>query len=65
MTETVKLSLPIFKPGSTVLHNGRTERVSHVMLRRGQLFVYLQGHTDPLQPEQLSVEPTELIYYRK
>lgn len=65
MSDIVKLTLPIFKPGQTVMHQGRYERVSHVLLRRGQMVVFLQGVSDPVAPEHLSLEPTELVYHRR
>lgn len=62
MNDTVKIRMSIYKAGQAVQHRGRSERVSHVLLRRGQLFVYLQGHEAPIDPTELTIEPTELVY---
>lgn len=62
MNDTVKIRLPLFKAGQAVQHQGRSARVSHVLLRRGELFVYLEGRDVPVDPVELTVEPTELVY---
>lgn len=46
-------------------HHGYSARVSHVLLRRGELFVYLQGQDSPVTPSELSVEPTVFVYRRR
>lgn len=52
-----------FRPGMTVHLSGRTETVSHVLLRRGTLLVHLVGHDAPVLSERLSVNP--LLFTRK
>lgn len=65
MSDTVTIRMPIFKSGQTVQHHGYSARVSHVLLRRGELFVYLEGRESPVDPSELALEPTVLIYRRK
>lgn len=62
MNDTVKIRLPIYRTGQAVQYRGRSARVSHVLLRRGELFVYLEGQESPVDPAELTTEPTELIY---
>ena len=50
--------MPVFKPGTRVLRAGREETVSHVVLRRREMMVYLIGHEEPVKPERLSLTPT-------
>lgn len=41
---TIQLpSLPHYKPGDRVVYRDRTEQVQHVILRRGEMMVQLQG----------------------
>ncbi|VUZ23626.1 Uncharacterised protein [uncultured Comamonas sp.] len=49
--------MPVFKPGTRVLQGGREETVSHVVLRRREMMVYLVGHDEPVKPERLYLEP--------
>ena len=47
--------LPHYKPGDAVLYRNRTERVQHVILRRGEMVIQLQGvpgmiEADRVQP---------------
>lgn len=50
--------MPLFRPGTEVTANGRREVVSHVILRRRELMVYLQGHDDPFRPDRLDLAPS-------
>ncbi|WP_027015011.1 hypothetical protein [Comamonas composti] len=50
--------MPLFKPGIEVTQNGRREKISHVILRRRELMVYLIGHEDPVKPNQLLLAPS-------
>lgn len=50
--------MPLFRPGTEVTANGRREVVSHVILRRRELMVYLQGHEDPFRPDRLDLAPS-------
>ena len=47
--------LPQYKPGDAVMYRNRTERVQHVILRRGEMVIQLQGvpglvEADRVQP---------------
>lgn len=50
--------MPLFRPGVEVQEGGRTETVSHVILRRREMMVYLVGREDPVRPERLRLAPT-------
>lgn len=50
--------MPLFRPGTEVTQNGRREVVSHVILRRRELMVYLEGHDDPVRPDDLNLTPS-------
>lgn len=50
--------MAVFKPGTRVRRAGHWETVSHVALRRNDLAVYLVGHTEPVDPMELELEPT-------
>lgn len=50
--------MPLFKPGTRVKRGANWETVSHVVLRRRDLAVYLVGHADPVDPQELALEPT-------
>lgn len=50
--------MPVFKPGVQVMADNRKETVSHVVLRRREMMVYLVGKEDPVKPERLSLIPT-------
>ena len=50
--------MPHFKPGTTVHWNRRPETVSHVVVRRNALMVYLVGHDEAVHPDDLELEPT-------
>lgn len=50
--------MPVFKPGVQVMEGGRNETVSHVVLRRREMMVYLVGKDEPVKPERLSLVPT-------
>ena len=41
----------LFSPGASVLMGAKRETVSHVVIRRCALMVYLQGHDNPVRPE--------------
>lgn len=53
-----KFQMPVFRPGTTVMEGNRRETVSHVVLRRRELMVYLVGREEPVKPERLSLEPS-------
>ena len=53
--------MPVFKPGVRVLHAGRSETVSHVVLRRREMMVHLVGRDEPVKPERLTLTPKSLL----
>ena len=57
--------MPLFRPGTEVTQNGRREIVSHVILRRRELMIYLQGHDDPVRPHTLQLSPTTFTTERR
>lgn len=50
--------MPVFKPGVRVLEGGRSETVSHIVLRRREMMVYLVGKEEPVKPERLKLAPS-------
>lgn len=52
-----KFQMPLFRPGTKVVQDGRTETVSHVVLRRREMMVYLKGKEDPVKPHTLGLAP--------
>jgi hypothetical protein len=54
----------LYKPGTAARWQGMPETVSHVLLRRGELKVFLQGHPDALDPAAIEVKPTRLYLQR-
>lgn len=57
--------MPVFKPGVRVMHAGRSETVSHVVLRRREMVVHLVGREDPVKPERLTLTPTHFSTERR
>ncbi|MDR2326665.1 MAG: hypothetical protein LBE51_14870 [Acidovorax sp.] len=57
--------MPVFKPGVRVMHAGRSETVSHVVLRRREMVVHLVGREDPVKPERLTLTPTTFTTERR
>lgn len=50
--------MPVFKPGVQVMQGDKQETVSHVVLRRREMMVYLVGRDEPVKPDRLSLKPT-------
>lgn len=64
--------MPVFKPGAKVLHRDQEETVSHIIVRRREMMVYLVGHDDPIRPDRLALpaqmftterQPQDLFWY--
>jgi hypothetical protein len=49
--------MPLFHPGTKVKLSGSEETVSHIVIRRHFLSVYLVGREAPVRPDQLELEP--------
>lgn len=47
----------VFKPGTRVMQGGQEATVSHIVLRRREMMVYLVGRDDPVRPDRLTLEP--------
>ena len=65
MDPTAYYHMPLFKPGTFVQWNHQRETVSHVVVRRCALMVYLQGHEHPVHPESLKLDPTAFHLTRR
>lgn len=50
--------MPLFKPGVFVHLAGNRETVSHIVVRRNAMMIYLVGHESPVHPDTLRVAPT-------
>ena len=50
--------MPLFRPGPVVMRGKSRYTVSYVMVRRGELWVYLAGKDVPVRSDSLQVEPT-------
>lgn len=57
--------MPLFRPGVEVQEGGRTETVSHVILRRREMMVYLVGREDPVRPDRLRLQPSKFTTARR
>lgn len=57
--------MPLFSPGASVLLGSRHETVSHVVVRRYAMMVYLEGHENPVHPESLTLKPTAFHLTRR
>lgn len=58
MDPTAYFYMPLFKSGVSVEWMQRRETVSHVVVRRNALMVYLIGHESPVHPDALRLQPT-------
>ena len=58
MDPTAYHYMPLFKSGIFVQWNHQRETVSHVVVRRHALMVYLVGHESPVYSESLQLAPT-------
>jgi len=58
MDPTAYYYMPHFKPGASVHWNQRRETVSHVVIRRNTLMVYLVGIDNPVYPDALQLAPS-------
>lgn len=58
MDDAVYYYMPLFRPGVSVQFGQSRETVSHVVIRRNAMRVYLVGHDAPVHPDMLTLEPT-------
>ena len=64
MQDAALYYMPFFKSGAFVQWQGNRETVSHVVLRRFAMMVYLVGHEEPVDPEKLSMAPSAFCMTR-
>ena len=57
--------MPLYKPGTVVIWRAQKQIISHVMLRRDELWIYMTKHIDPVRPEELQIKPTRLSTVRQ
>lgn len=57
--------MPVFKPGVKVRYGGSEETVSHIVVRRREMMVYLIGKEDPVRPERLALQPMSFTIERQ
>ena len=48
--------MPLFRPGTVVMRGNTRHTVSYVMVRRGELWVYLNGKETPVRSDTLQAE---------
>ena len=58
------LRMPLFRPGTRVGYKGNLCTVSHVLVSRGELLVYLQETKSTVKAGKLSLEPSRLAARR-
>jgi len=58
MKDAVYYYMPLFRQGVSVQFGQSRETVSHVVIRRNAMRVYLVGHETPVHPDMLTLEPT-------
>jgi len=56
--------MPLFRPGTRVGYKGSLCTVSHVLISRGELLVYLQETKDTVNADTLILEPSRLATHR-
>ena len=56
--------MPLYRPGVPAIWQGVTMTISHVLLSKGRMLVYLEGHPAALDPAALQVPPTRLVLQR-
>ena len=54
--------MPMFKPGKLAYLHGREATISYIHLRKGELLVHLQGHSNAVPADHLELAPTELVW---
>lgn len=62
---STSFQMPVFKPGTSVMAGGRPETVSHIVLRRREMMVYLVGKEEPVKPDRLTLTPTHFTTVRR
>lgn len=57
--------LPLFRPGTRVRYNGQSYTVSHVVVSRENLKVYLNELGHAVEADKLQLAPTRLVLKRQ
>lgn len=57
--------MPLYKSGAVVVWRKQKHIISHVMLRRDELWVYLLKRAEPVRPESLQIKPTLMTTARQ
>lgn len=58
LTESMSVWMPIFRPGAQVHYQSKPYTVSHVLISKGDLFVYLKEIEGVVPAEKVRVELT-------
>ena len=56
--------MPLFRPGTRVGYQGNLCTVSHVLISRGELLVYLHETKSTVNADKLFLEPSRLATRR-
>ncbi len=57
--------MPLFRAGTQVVYQGQYCTVSHVIVSRGELQVYLQEIGQTVNAEKVQLAPTRIVLRRK
>ena len=57
--------LPLYRPGTLVIHQGQTCTVGHVVISRGELLVNLKETGLSIPADKLQLAPTRLLLQRQ
>ncbi len=57
--------LPLYRPGTLVVHQGQTCSVSHVVISRGELLVNLRETGLSIPADKLQLAPTRIVLQRQ
>ena len=57
--------LPLYRPGTLVIHQGQTCTVGHVVISRGELLVNLRETGLSIPADKLQLAPTRILLQRQ
>ena len=57
--------LPLYRPGTLVIHQGQTCTVGHVVISRGELLVNLKETGLSVPADRLQLAPTRILLHRQ
>ena len=58
------VKMRLFKPGTPVTYQGQTHYVDHILLTKRGLYLFLDGHTRPIDSERVECAVTEIDFNR-